>query len=102
MRPPFEAIACHSPYPFDHFDAAAWNQMVVKCVVFGAPVESIVGLREWRNPEVIQMLRDLVSERDAAGRRLPDEVHRDIAGAPRNNPTGNPKAALAAGDRGAS
>ena len=35
MRPPFEAIACHNPYPFDYFDEAAWNQMVVKCVFDG-------------------------------------------------------------------
>jgi hypothetical protein len=102
MRPPFDAIACHNPYPFDYFDAAAWNQMVVKCVFVGAPIESIVGLRERRNPDVVQMLRDLISERNAAGRRLPEEVHGYVAGAARDNPTGKPKPALAAGDGGAS
>lgn len=71
----FVAIACHNPYPFRHFDEAAWNQMVVKCVFNGAPIESIVGLHERRNAEVVQMLRDLVSERRAAGRPLPDAVH---------------------------
>jgi hypothetical protein len=80
MRPPFEAIACHNPYPFDHFDDAAWNQMVVKCVFVGAPIGSIVGLRERRNPEVIQMLRDLIDERSVANRQLPEEVHRYVAG----------------------
>jgi len=69
------AIACHNPYPFDHFDEDAWNQMVVKCVFNGVPIETIVGLQERRNPEAVQMLRDLVSERHAAGRPLPDAVH---------------------------
>ena len=75
MRPPFEAIACRNPFPFDYFDEAAWNQMVVKCVFTGISIETIVGLRERRNPEVVRILRDLVAERTAAGRPLPDEVH---------------------------
>ena len=75
IAPVFAAIACHNPYPFRHFDEAAWNQMVVKCVFTGTPIESIVGLHERRNPEVVQMLRDLVSERRAAGRPLPEAVH---------------------------
>ena len=75
ITPIFAAIACHNPYPFDHFDEDAWNQMVVKAVFNGVPIETIVGLRERRNPEVVQMMRDLVSERRAAGRPLPDAVH---------------------------
>jgi hypothetical protein len=75
IAPVFAALACHNPYPFEHFDEAAWNQMVVKCVFTGTPIETIFGLRERRNPEVVQMLRDLVSERRAAGRPLPDAVH---------------------------
>jgi hypothetical protein len=71
IGPIFEAIACRNPYPFDHFDEAAWNQMVVKCVFTGVSIETIVGLRERRNPELIQMLRDFVAERHAAGRPLP-------------------------------
>ena len=79
-RPVFEAIACRNPYPFDHFDDAAWNQMVVKCVFVGAPIETISGLHARRNPEGVQMLRDLVSERHAAGRSSPEYVHSFIAG----------------------
>jgi hypothetical protein len=75
-RPIFEAIATNNPYPFDYFDDAAWNQMVVKCVFVECPIESIVGLEERRNPELVQMLRDFISERHAAGRSLPDAVHR--------------------------
>ena len=75
MRPPFEAIACHNPYPFDHFDDAAWNQMVVKCVFVGAPIAAIVGLHERRNHDLVRMLRDFADERRAAGRSLPEAVH---------------------------
>jgi len=79
ITPVFAAITCHNPYPFDHFDEDAWNQMVVKCVFNGVPIETIVGLHERRNPEVVQMMRDLVSERQAAGRPLPDAVHAYVA-----------------------
>jgi hypothetical protein len=79
MRPPFEAIACHNPYPFDYFDEAAWNQMVVKCVFTGASIDAIVGLQERRNPDLLQMLRDFTAERHAAGRPLPSAVHDYIA-----------------------
>jgi hypothetical protein len=72
----FEAIATDNPYPFEYFDTAAWNQMVVKCVFVECPIERIVGLDERRNPELVQMLRDFISERRAAGRPLPDAVHR--------------------------
>jgi hypothetical protein len=75
ITPVFAAIACHNPYPFDHFDDDAWNQMVVKCVFNGVPIEAIVGLHARRNGEVVQMMRDLVAERRAAGRPLPDAVH---------------------------
>ena len=79
ISPVFEAIACGNPYPRDHFDESAWNQMVVKCVFSGVPIQSVVGLHERRNPELITMLGDLVSERTAAGRPTPDAVHRYIA-----------------------
>jgi hypothetical protein len=74
----FEAVACHNPYPADHFDADAFNHMVVKCVFSGVPIATVVGLDERRNDELVRMMRDLVSERHAAGRAVPDAVHRWI------------------------
>jgi hypothetical protein len=74
VKPVFEAIACHNPYPFDHFDDAAWNQMVVKAVFVGASINGIVGLNERANLELRQMLRALISEREAASRPTPAEV----------------------------
>lgn len=79
IGPLFEAVACHNPYPGDHFDDEAWNQMVVKCVFGGTPIGAVVGLHERRNADLLAMLRDLASERHAAGRVLPKEVHDFIA-----------------------
>lgn len=80
IAPLFEAIACHNPYARDMLDAGAWNQMIVKCVFGGTPLATVTGLAERRNDELIAMLRDLVAERHAAGRSLPEEVHAFIAG----------------------
>jgi hypothetical protein len=74
----FEAIACHNPYPADHFDDAIYNQMVVKCVFSGVPICTIVDLDKRRNDDLVRMMRDLVSERQAAGRAVSDAVHRWI------------------------
>jgi hypothetical protein len=74
IEPVLEAIACRNPYPRDHFDEPAWNQMVLKCAFVGSPIDGIVGLRDRRNPELHTMLSDLVDERRSAGRRLPASV----------------------------
>ena len=79
VKPVFEAIACHNPYPFDYFDQAAWNQMVVKAVFVGAPIKTIVGLTERANPDLREMLRALISERHAAGRSVPADVRDYVA-----------------------
>jgi hypothetical protein len=79
VKPVFEAIACHNPYPSDYFDQAAWNQMVVKAVFVGTSIKSIVGITERANPDLHQMLRDLISERHAAGRSVPADVRDYVA-----------------------
>lgn len=73
-QPLFEAIALQNPYPADHFDQAAFNQMVVKCAFSGLLISAIVGLDQRRNDDLVRMLLDLVSERRAAGREPPDGV----------------------------
>jgi hypothetical protein len=81
VQPLFEAMACQNPYPADYFDRAAYNQMIVKCVFSGVPIEKVVGLNERRNDDLVRMMRDLVSERHAAERTVADSVHRYIDGA---------------------
>jgi hypothetical protein len=79
VKPVFEAIACHNPYPFDYFDQAAWNQMVVKAVFVGTSIKDIAGIAERSNPDLHQMLRDLISEREAAGRSVSEDVRDYVA-----------------------
>jgi hypothetical protein len=79
VKPVFEAIACHNPYPFDYFDQAAWNQMVVKAVFVGASISSIAGITERANPDLREMLRALISERHAASRPVPADVRDYVA-----------------------
>lgn len=89
VQPLFEAIACQNPYPADYFDEAAYNQMVVKCVFSGVEIGTIIGLDERRNDDLVRMMRDLVSERHAAGRVVPKSVHRWIAGFVSGTPATN-------------
>lgn len=78
IAPIFRAVACHNPFSRNQFELDVWNQMVVKCVFEGVPIDDVVGLHDRRNPELVVMLRDLVAERHAAGRPLPPAVHRFI------------------------
>jgi hypothetical protein len=71
VQPVFEAIASDNPYPADYLEDPAYNQMVVKCIFTGVPIEKIVALDQRRNAALLSMLRDLVSERHAAGRAVP-------------------------------
>jgi hypothetical protein len=72
--PVFEAIACHNPYPADHFGEDAFNQMVLKALFLGVRVVGIEGLRRRFNAELARMVEGYASERRAAGRVIPDDV----------------------------
>ena len=47
--------------------------------LFDRSIKSIAGITERSNPDLRQMLRDLISERHAAGRSVPADV-RDYVG----------------------
>lgn len=80
IQPVFEALACWNPYPAKHFEAAAYNQLVVKCVFSGVQIDKIVGLDARRNDDLVRMLRDFASERHVAGRVVPQIVLEWIEG----------------------
>ncbi|MGC1240418.1 MAG: EboA domain-containing protein, partial [Chryseosolibacter sp.] len=63
-----EAILCNNPYPSEHLDEAAWNQLVLKAIFTEKPVLEIVGLRERSNRNLAQSLSDYAHERWAAHR----------------------------------
>ncbi|GBD44940.1 hypothetical protein HRbin40_02435 [bacterium HR40] len=78
MRPVFEAVAHRNPYPAEHFDEAAWNQMILKALFIGSRLWPIQRLDERRNPELARMLLDYAHERRAAGRPVDPELWRGV------------------------
>lgn len=78
MKAVFEAVAHRNPYPAEQFDQAAWNQMIVKAVFIGSPLDAIQGLDRRRNPRLARMLCDFAHERWAAGRPVAPELWRCV------------------------
>jgi len=72
--PVFEAVACDNPFPATHFPDASFNQMVLKAVFVGVPLQRVVGLQTRLSPELARMARDYAAERRAAGRTVPDDL----------------------------
>lgn len=70
----FNAVALRNPYPNEYFDSLAWNQMVLKALFVGSPLNQIQGLEQQANPKLAQMLSDYASERQAAKRSVPNEL----------------------------
>ncbi len=74
----FEAIACGNPYPAAHFDDMQFNQMVLKALFTGAPIEDILRWKERCNDELVRMATDFADERKAAGRTVPEDIQKII------------------------
>jgi hypothetical protein len=79
MRDVFAAISQRNPYPAEHCDDIAWNQMVVKCLFVDLPLRTIHGLDQRVNAELARILVDLAKERRAAHRPLSPEAWRCVA-----------------------
>jgi hypothetical protein len=75
----FGAIAGENPLPAAHFPALHFNQLVLKALFLGFPVERIVGLGARITDELARMVRGYQSERLAAGRVVPRDVERILA-----------------------
>lgn len=79
VTPVFEAIACDNAYPARWFPERAFRQMVLEAIVTGVPIRRIVGLRVRTSDELRRMVRDYATERVAANRSVPDDIHRLLA-----------------------
>ena len=76
MRPVYEAMSHRNPYPFEFFDEAAWNQMIVKAFFLDSSIWQIQGVDERSNADLSEILISLVQERWAAGRFIAPEIWR--------------------------
>ncbi len=75
----FRAVSQRNPYPAEHFDEIAWNQMIVKCLFVELPLSPVHGLDARANAELSRMITGLARERWAAGRDISAEAWRCVA-----------------------
>lgn len=73
--------AAVGPYAARHLDAHNWRHAVLKCLFTGVSVESVADLerRARGDAELARMLGDYATERTAAGRPVPGDLHRVLA-----------------------
>lgn len=73
--------AAVGPYAARHLDAHAWRHALLKCLFTGVPVDTAAELapRAHGDTELARMLRDFAAERTAAGRPVPEDLHRVLS-----------------------
>lgn len=74
----FDAIALLNPYPELYFPELSWNQLVLKTIFNGKPIHLICGVDRRKNRELAVAVYDFISERSAAGRKVPLQIWRLI------------------------
>lgn len=71
MTSVFRAVACDNPFPVNHFNDIAWQQLLMKALFIGVPLWRIHGLDTRLSETVATMFLDYVDERTSAGRSVP-------------------------------
>lgn len=73
--------AALGPYAARHLDTHQWRHAVLKCLFTGVPVDRVADLdrRARGDAELSRMLADYAAERTAAGRTVPEDLHRVLA-----------------------
>ncbi|PAZ17416.1 sugar phosphate isomerase [Streptomyces sp. SA15] len=73
--------AALGPYAARHLAAHHWRHAVLKCLFTGVPVAEVADLerRAHADGELARMLGDYAAERTAAGRPVPEDLHRVLA-----------------------
>jgi len=75
----FRALACQSAFPARHLPDPAFEQLVLKALFVGVPLDEILNLDSRVTPELKRMVADFADERRAAGRPVPTDVPRLLA-----------------------
>src|SRR5690606_38812374 len=57
------------------FDTLTWNQMLLKALFIGEPLNTIYGFNLRTTPELMTMVNDYIDERRSAGREIPADAH---------------------------
>ncbi|MDO3385867.1 EboA domain-containing protein [Gilvimarinus sp. SDUM040013] len=70
MNNVFATIALDTPYPVQHFDDTAWNQLVMKSLFLELPLWRVLGLDNRRSQDLTRMVLDFAEERESAGRAI--------------------------------
>lgn len=70
----YAALALNNPYPAAFYADHEFNQLVLKSLFTGLGIGRIVGLTRRANPELSQMCRDYVQERENAFRDVPRDI----------------------------
>lgn len=83
--------AAVGPYAARHLDTHNWRHAVLKCLFTGVPVDEVAELerRAHADAELARMLGDYAAERTAAGRPVPEDLHRVLT---LTDPTATPPA----------
>ncbi|MET8243622.1 EboA domain-containing protein [Streptomyces sp. NPDC005202] len=73
--------AAVGPYAARHLPPHPWRHAVLKCLFTGVSVDSVADLRRRArgDAELARMLGDYAAERTAAGRPVPEDLHRVLA-----------------------
>ncbi|MET9384530.1 EboA domain-containing protein [Streptomyces sp. NPDC002928] len=73
--------AAVGPYAARHLAPHQWRHAVLKCLFTGVPVTAVADLarRARGDAELARMLDDYAAERTAAGRPVPEDLHRVLA-----------------------
>jgi hypothetical protein len=74
----FCAIAHHNPFPSEQLNDDQWNQLVLKSLFIGVPLDPIVGLDKRANAKLASILVDFAKERWAAKRPVSPELWRCV------------------------
>jgi hypothetical protein len=74
----FLAIAHRNPYPSEQLNEDQWNQLILKSLFIGVPLDPIIGLDRRANAKLAKILVEFAQERWAAKRPVSPELWRCV------------------------